>query len=73
MAAFCSRGEDRLAREQAEAFDMHVDTSENGNPDVNMQMDEGGGEPTVEMRSPNDTAGMQDTTHDSVRDTVPPP
>jgi hypothetical protein len=66
------RREDRLAREQAEAFDMHVDTLENGNPDTRMQM-EGGGEPTVEMRSPDDTAGMQDTTHDSARDTVPPP
>lgn len=68
-----ARREDRLAREQAEAFDMQVDTSENTNPDVNMQMDEGEPKPAVEMRSGDDTADMQDTTHDSARDTIPAP
>jgi hypothetical protein len=66
-----ARREDRLAREQAEAFDMRVDTSENSNPEMKMQM--GGGESghAAEMRSSHDTAGAQDTTHDPVRDTVP--
>jgi hypothetical protein len=63
--------DDRLAREQAEAFDMHVDTSENSNSGMNMQMDEGDAEHGADMRSGDDTAGMQDTTHDSARDTVP--
>jgi hypothetical protein len=68
-----ARREDRLAREQAEAFDMHVDTSENSNPGMNTQMDERDGEHAAEMRSGDDTAGKQDTTHDSARDTVPLP
>src|ERR1700693_699278 len=56
-----------------EAFDMHVDTSENSSHDMNMQMDEGDAEHGADMRSGDDTAGMEDTTHDSVRDTVPVP
>jgi hypothetical protein len=68
-----ARRENRLAREQAEAFDMRVDTSESSNPDMNMRMDEGDAEHAEEMRTGFDTAGMQDTTHDSVRDTVPVP
>ena len=50
---------------------MHVDTSENSDQDMNMQMDEGDAEHGADMRSGDDTAGMQDTTHDSARDTVP--
>jgi len=66
-----ARREDRLAREQAEAFDMHVDTSESVSQDMRM----GGGdtEDATEMRSGYDTTDMQNTTPDSVRDTVPPP
>jgi hypothetical protein len=64
-----ARREDRLAREQAEAFDMHVDTSESVSPEMNMRMDEGDAEHATEMRSGYDTTYMQDT----VRDTVPPP
>jgi hypothetical protein len=67
-----ARREDRLAREQAEAFEMQVDTSENGSPDMNTQTDEGDAR-HGEMRSGDDTAEMQDTTHDSARDTVPAP
>jgi hypothetical protein len=63
-----ARRDDRLAREQAEAFDMQVDTSESSNPDVHMEMD---AQPTVEMRNGDDSAEVQDTTHDSARDTVP--
>jgi hypothetical protein len=66
-----ARREDRLAREQAEAFDMHVDTSESSDSDRNMQTDDGDAEHTAETHSGADTAGRQDTTHDSVRDTVP--
>ncbi|MEA2706630.1 MAG: hypothetical protein QOH22_1418 [Gemmatimonadaceae bacterium] len=66
-----TRRENRLVREQAEAFDMQVDTSENSSPD--MQMDQGEAEPAVEMRSGADTSDVRDTTHDSVRDTVPVP
>ena len=68
-----ARREDRLAREQSEAFDMHVDTSESSNADMNMQADDGGREDADEMRSGRDTADVQDTTEDSVRDTVPTP
>ncbi|MEA2766599.1 MAG: hypothetical protein QOK07_3003 [Gemmatimonadaceae bacterium] len=68
-----TRRENRLAREQAEAFDMQVDTSENSNPDMHMQMDQGEAQPSVEMRTGADTADARDTTHDSVRDTVPAP
>lgn len=66
-----ARRENRLAEQQAEAFDMRVDTSENSSPDTNMQMDEGDAEHAEGMRSGFDTAGMRDTTRDSVRDTVP--
>lgn len=68
-----ARRDDRLAREQAEAFDMRVDSSENTSPDMNIQIDEGGAEHAPEMRSGYDTAGVQDTTHGSARDTVPVP
>ena len=68
-----ARREDRLAREQAEAFDMHVDTSESVSQDMNMRMDGGDAEHATEMRGGHDTTDMQDTTPDSVRDTVPPP
>jgi len=68
-----ARRDDRLAREQAEAFDMRIDSSENNNPDMNMQFDEGDAEHATEMRSSYDTAGMKDTTHASARDTVPVP
>ena len=68
-----ARREDRLAREQAEAFDMRVDTAEHSDPDMNIQMDEADAEHAAEMRSGYDTAGMQDTTRDSVRDTIPVP
>jgi hypothetical protein len=68
-----ARREDRLAREQSEAFDMHVDTSESSNPDMNMQMDEGHAEHADEIRSGDDTAAAQDTPKDSARDTVPAP
>jgi len=64
-----ARREDRLAQDQAEAFDMRVDTSEDSSPEMNGQMDAG----DAEMRSGHDTADMQDTTHDSARDTVPMP
>ena len=67
-----ARREGRLEREQAEAFEMHADTSDNSSPDMSMQMDEGDAE-HAEMRSRGDTADMQDTTHDSARDTVPAP
>jgi hypothetical protein len=67
-----ARREGRLARDQAEAFEMQVDSSETANPDMNMQMDERSAE-HQEMRSGEDTTQTQDTTHDSVRDTVPPP
>ena len=66
-----ARREDRLAQEQAEAFDMRVDTSENSSSDTNMQIEESDAEHATEMRSGYDTAGMQDTT--PVRDTVPVP
>jgi len=66
-----ARREDRLAREQAEAFEMHVDTSESGSPDMNMRMDEGDAGHAAEMRSGYDTATMRDTAQDSPRDTVP--
>jgi hypothetical protein len=66
-----ARRENRLAREQAEAFDMRVDTSENSNPEMKMQMDGGESEHAAEMRSSYDTAGTQDTPHDPIRDTVP--
>jgi hypothetical protein len=68
-----ARREDRLAREQAEAFDMRVDTSESINTDVNIQMGESDAEHAAEMRSGDAAADMPDTTHDSVRDTVPAP
>ena len=68
-----ARREDRLAREQAEAFDMRVDTSENSNPQMNMQMDESGAEHAPEMRTGHDTARTRDTTAGSVRDTIPIP
>jgi hypothetical protein len=68
-----ARRDDRLAQEQSEAFDMHVDPSDSSNADMNMQMDEGDSEHANEMRSGDDTAGMRDTTEDSVRDTVPAP
>ena len=68
-----ARREDRLAREQAEAFEMRVDTSENSNAQMNMQMDEGDAEHAAEIRSSYDTTRTWDTTNDSVRDTVPPP
>lgn len=68
-----ARRDDRLAREQAEAFDMRLDTSESSGPDMHMQLDEGDAEHAAEMRSGYDTAGMQDTTHDSPHDTVPAP
>jgi hypothetical protein len=67
-----ARREGRLARDQAEAFEMQVDSSETANPEVNMQRDERDAE-HHEMRSDEDTTHMQDTTHDSVRDTLPPP
>jgi hypothetical protein len=66
------RRDDRLAREQAEAFDMRVDSSETSRQDMNMQTDQVDAE-HAEMRNGFDTAGMQDTTHDSARDTVPVP
>jgi hypothetical protein len=68
-----ARREDRLAREQAEAFDMHVDTSESVSQDMNMRVDGGDAANATEMRSGYDTTDMQNTTPDSVRDTVPPP
>jgi hypothetical protein len=66
-----ARRENRLAEQRAEAFDMRIDTSENSSPDTNMQKDEGDAEHAERMRSGFDTAGMRDTTRDSVRDTVP--
>ena len=68
-----ARREDRLTREQAEAFDMHVDTSESASPEMNTRMDEGDADHATEMRSGYDTTYTQDATQDSVRDTVPPP
>jgi hypothetical protein len=68
-----ARHEDRLAREQAEAFDMQVDTSMNATPDASMQMDVDEARPVPEPRSGDDSAEVQDTTDDSVRDTVPAP
>jgi hypothetical protein len=64
--------DDRLAREQAEAFEMQVDSSETSRPDMNTQPAKGDTE-HAEMRSTDDSADMQDTTHDSVRDTLPAP
>lgn len=63
--------DDRLAREQAEAFDMHVDTSESSNADMNMQMNESDGDQSVQMHSGNDTSDTRDSTDGPVRDTVP--
>ena len=68
-----ARREDRLAREQAEAFDMRVDTADNSDPDMHMQMDEGDAESAAEMRSGYDTDSTQGTIRDSVRDTIPAP
>ena len=61
--------DDRLAREQAEAFDMHVDTSESSNAD--MQMNESDAEHSAEMHGGNDTSEIRDSTDGPVRDTVP--
>jgi hypothetical protein len=65
--------EDRLAREQTEAFDMRVDTAEHGDEDTNMQMDEADTEHERGMPSADDTASIQDTLRDSMRDTIPSP
>jgi hypothetical protein len=64
--------EDRLARDQAEAFEMRVDSAENGD-DMNMQMDDTDADRADEMRSGHDTPIAPDNTSDTVRDTIPVP
>ena len=68
-----ARREDRLAREQAEAFDMRVDTAEHSDPDMNMRMYEAETEHATEMRGGYDTAGMQEAIPGAVGDTIPVP
>lgn len=65
--------EDRLAREQAEAFDMRVDPAEQGDPEMNMQMDEADAGRASEMRGADDTVVVRDTLPLSAPDTIPAP
>jgi hypothetical protein len=65
--------EDRLARDQAEAYDMRVDTAESSHMEMNMQTEESDAGHASEMSSESDTASARDTTHNSASDTIPVP
>jgi hypothetical protein len=65
--------DDRLARDQAEAFEMRVDSAENGDADMNMQMDDTDADRADEMRHGYDVPTAPDDTSDFVRDTIPVP
>ena len=68
-----ARREDRLARDQEEAFEMRVDSAEAGDADMNMQMEDSNTERPDEMGGGYDTPTAPDDTSDSVRDTIPVP
>lgn len=65
--------ENHLAQEQAEAFEMRVDTTDSGDADMNMPMGDGDADGIHETGGGNDTPTAQDTTDDTVRDTIPGP
>jgi hypothetical protein len=70
-----SRQQERVARAEAERYDVQFDTSEamadSGDAEVQMRLDQ----PEPEADSVRDTVPnpIQDSVRDSVRDTVPPP
>lgn len=63
-----ARAEARLAEGQAESFELQVDTAEEGNTDMNMQMQDADAEHSADMRSEHDTSEMHE--HSQARDST---